>query len=92
MNVADAGTPPVLTVGHSTRTLEELIHLLQAHHVRTLVDIRTIPRSRRRRALKLVVFFSSGRSAPREPQDIQIFLGDVSVWAGFCACFLTTGL
>ncbi len=48
MNVADTGIPlPVLTVGHSTRTLEELIHLLQVHHVRTLVDVRTIARSRR---------------------------------------------
>ncbi len=37
----------ILTVGHSTRTLKEFIHLLQAHHVRTLVDVRTIPRSRR---------------------------------------------
>ncbi|MBI5546552.1 MAG: DUF488 family protein [Deltaproteobacteria bacterium] len=36
----------VYTVGHSTRTLEELIALLRAFHISTLVDIRTIPRSR----------------------------------------------
>ena len=36
----------VLTIGHSTRTLEELIRLLQAHGVARLVDVRTIPRSR----------------------------------------------
>ncbi len=36
----------VLTIGHSTRTLEEFIRLLQAHTVSRLVDVRTIPRSR----------------------------------------------
>jgi 3-methyladenine DNA glycosylase/8-oxoguanine DNA glycosylase len=34
------------TVGHSTRTLDELISLLRAFGVSILVDIRTIPRSR----------------------------------------------
>jgi uncharacterized protein (DUF488 family) len=36
----------LLTIGHSTRTLEAFIHLLQAHHVTLVVDVRTIPRSR----------------------------------------------
>ena len=36
----------VLTIGHSTRSLEALIGLLRAHQVRRLVDVRTIPRSR----------------------------------------------
>jgi uncharacterized protein (DUF488 family) len=36
----------VLTVGHSTRTLEELLTLLRAHGVTRLVDVRTVPRSR----------------------------------------------
>jgi uncharacterized protein (DUF488 family) len=36
----------VYTVGHSTRTLEELVRLLRAHGVERLVDVRTIPRSR----------------------------------------------
>ena len=35
------------TVGHSTRTLDELTGLLTASGARTLVDIRTVPRSRR---------------------------------------------
>jgi uncharacterized protein (DUF488 family) len=39
--------PLVLTIGHSTRTLEEFIRLLQAHGVARVVDVRTIPRSRR---------------------------------------------
>lgn len=37
---------PILTVGHSTRTIEEFIRLLAAHKVNQLVDVRTIPRSR----------------------------------------------
>ncbi len=39
-------SPIVLTVGHSTRTLEEFVHLLQAHGVTCVVDVRTVPRSR----------------------------------------------
>jgi uncharacterized protein (DUF488 family) len=38
--------PLILTVGHSTRALDEFIALLQAHGVEQLVDVRTIPRSR----------------------------------------------
>lgn len=36
----------VLTVGHSTRPLEQFIELLVAHGVTQLVDVRTVPRSR----------------------------------------------
>src|ERR1039458_1972697 len=36
----------VLTIGHSTRTLEEFIGLLQVHGVTCVVDVRTVPRSR----------------------------------------------
>ncbi|HEY1808541.1 MAG TPA: DUF488 domain-containing protein, partial [Acidobacteriaceae bacterium] len=39
-------TRPILTVGHSTRTIEEFMALLGAHKVKQLVDVRTIPRSR----------------------------------------------
>jgi uncharacterized protein (DUF488 family) len=35
------------TIGHSTRTLEELIATLQAHAIEALVDIRSFPMSRR---------------------------------------------
>ncbi len=35
------------TVGHSTRSLDELVNLLRGWGVETLVDIRTIPRSRK---------------------------------------------
>jgi uncharacterized protein (DUF488 family) len=37
----------IYTIGHSTRTLDEFIALLKAHAVRTLVDIRSYPASRR---------------------------------------------
>src|SRR5215475_13599736 len=35
------------TIGHSTRTLDELLKTLQAHSIKTLVDIRAFPASRR---------------------------------------------
>jgi uncharacterized protein (DUF488 family) len=35
------------TIGHSTRTLDELVSALTAHGIKTLVDIRTFPMSRR---------------------------------------------
>jgi uncharacterized protein (DUF488 family) len=35
------------TIGHSTRTIEELIEALRAHEIQTLVDIRAFPMSRR---------------------------------------------
>jgi uncharacterized protein (DUF488 family) len=35
------------TIGHSTRTLDELVVALRAHSIATLVDIRSFPMSRR---------------------------------------------
>jgi uncharacterized protein (DUF488 family) len=35
------------TIGHSTRTLDELLAALRAHQIQTLVDIRAFPMSRR---------------------------------------------
>jgi uncharacterized protein (DUF488 family) len=37
----------VFTIGHSTRPIEEFIGLLESNGVRRLIDIRTIPKSRR---------------------------------------------
>jgi uncharacterized protein (DUF488 family) len=37
----------MLTVGHSTRTLDDFIALLKAHGVGRVADVRTVPRSRR---------------------------------------------
>lgn len=39
--------PIIFTVGHSTRSLAEFIALLRSHGVRRVLDIRSIPRSRR---------------------------------------------
>jgi uncharacterized protein (DUF488 family) len=35
------------TIGHSTRSIDEFLEALQAHSIQTLVDIRSIPMSRR---------------------------------------------
>jgi hypothetical protein len=39
--------PLILTIGHSIHPIDEFIQLLRRHGVERLVDIRTIPRSRR---------------------------------------------
>jgi uncharacterized protein (DUF488 family) len=36
----------IFTIGHSTHPIEEFISILKAYDIETLVDIRTIPRSR----------------------------------------------
>ncbi len=43
---SDAGPRVVLTIGHSTRAIAEFVRLLSAHRVQSLIDVRTIPRSR----------------------------------------------
>jgi uncharacterized protein (DUF488 family) len=37
----------IFTIGHSTRSLDELVALLRAHGVSQLADVRTVPKSRR---------------------------------------------
>lgn len=37
----------IFTVGHSTRTIEEFLDLLELHGCGTVVDVRSLPRSRR---------------------------------------------
>ena len=39
--------PTVYTIGHSTRTLDQLVAALTGHNIATLVDIRAFPMSRR---------------------------------------------
>jgi len=39
-------SPVIMTIGHSTRTLEEYIHLLRIHGATCVADVRTVPRSR----------------------------------------------
>ena len=47
MNKKQSGETEVWTVGHSTRTAEEFGHILIAHGIRALVDVRSFPGSRR---------------------------------------------
>ena len=44
--VAPDGRMILYTIGHSTRPIEEFIAILEAHGIRKLADIRTVPRSR----------------------------------------------
>lgn len=44
---AEAGARSLWTIGHSTRTLEELIAALQAHGIGVLCDVRSFPVSTR---------------------------------------------
>ena len=39
--------PAVLTIGHSNRTWEDFLELLRAHRDKRVIDVRSIPRSRR---------------------------------------------
>lgn len=36
----------IFTVGHSTHPIEEFIGILQAHGIKKLIDVRTVPKSR----------------------------------------------
>lgn len=38
--------PVIYTIGHSNRSIDEFIGLLQAHGIEALVDVRTVPKSR----------------------------------------------
>jgi Protein of unknown function, DUF488 len=44
---SDTQALTILTIGHSTHPIDEFISMLQAHGVQQLVDVRTIPKSRR---------------------------------------------
>jgi uncharacterized protein (DUF488 family) len=36
----------ILTIGHSTQSLEEFLAILKAHNILRLIDVRTVPKSR----------------------------------------------
>ncbi len=44
--LTDASAQPFFTIGHSTRSLAEFVELLAAANIATVVDVRTVPRSR----------------------------------------------
>lgn len=47
MGTSTSRTRTIYTVGHSTRPIGEFISLLSSAHIALLVDVRTVPRSRR---------------------------------------------
>lgn len=47
MTGAPGDGPLVLTIGHSTRPIDAFLDLLRAHGCRTVIDVRSLPRSRR---------------------------------------------
>jgi uncharacterized protein (DUF488 family) len=46
LNASPPIKPVIFSIGHSTHPLETFIHLLQAHGVTKVADVRTVPRSR----------------------------------------------
>jgi uncharacterized protein (DUF488 family) len=58
-------TLPFFTIGHSTRSLDDFVGLLRAAEVQVLVDVRTIPRSRRNSQF-------NKDALPGSLQDVQI--------------------
>lgn len=47
MSKSSSDAARIWTVGHSTRSFEELVAILDDSGIETLVDVRTVPRSRR---------------------------------------------
>jgi len=47
MKLQELGMPEIWTIGHSTRSLEEFVELLQGAAVEALADVRRFPGSRR---------------------------------------------
>ncbi|HJT23377.1 MAG TPA: DUF488 family protein, partial [bacterium] len=46
-NSAKKAAFTLYTVGHSSRSFEEFLKLLRAHGIGRIVDVRTVPKSRR---------------------------------------------
>lgn len=46
MNQEERPGTTVMTVGHSTKKIDEFVNLIRAHGVTFIVDVRTVPRSR----------------------------------------------
>ncbi len=44
--VKSKNAPLLYTIGHSTRSLEDMVAILQSFHIKKLMDIRTIPKSK----------------------------------------------
>ena len=62
---ASAQALTIFTIGHSTRSIEEFLSILQAYAIEQLVDVRTIPKSRR-----VPQFNQDALAASLKPADI----------------------
>jgi len=58
--------PKLFTIGHSTRSLDEFLAILTEHKIKLLVDVRTVPRSRR-----VPQFNTENLAEPLPPRHIQ---------------------
>jgi len=67
---------PLFTVGHSTRSGDEFIALLKAHGIEAVVDVRTVPRSRRNPQF-------NRETLPRSLQAADIGYEHVAALGGF---------
>jgi len=47
MSEAESTWPTVWTIGHSTRSSSDFMHILKTYQIKTLIDVRTFPGSRR---------------------------------------------
>src|SRR5262252_5146824 len=97
--------PIVLTIGHSTRGIEEFISLLQAHGVTRVVDVRTVPRSRPQSAVRQDLIaknaaesrdriyspIRAGRLAPRPARFDQSGMAKC-IFPGVCGLHADAGL
>ncbi len=66
---------PFYTIGHSTRSIDEFVALLQAANIRLVVDVRTIPRSRTNPQF-------NGDSLPAALNDFQIRYEHIAALGG----------
>jgi uncharacterized protein (DUF488 family) len=60
---AENSWPIVLTIGHSTRSLDDFVQLLKTHGVACVVDVRTVPRSRHNPQFDKILLPSSLRNS-----------------------------
>ena len=61
------------TIGHSTRSIEDFIQLLQAHGIRVLVDVRAIPYSRRNPQFNTDVLAATLKKAGMQYHSLPAF-------------------
>ena len=64
------------TIGHSTRSVHDFISLLLSHHIELVVDVRTVPRSRRNPQF-------NRENLPQSLQEAEIDYEHIAALGGF---------